>query len=63
MNAKLKEEGAGYVSKVKAIIGFDITLPNNGKISYIVDLKNGSGLVSVSDGSKNVLNRILSSID
>lgn len=66
MSAKLKEEGAGYVSKVKAIIGFDITLPNNSKISYIVDLKNGSGSVSVSDGSKhhllnliNYFNRLL----
>jgi sterol carrier protein 2 len=54
MSAKLKDEGASYVAKVKAIIGFDITLPNNSKISYIVDLKNGSGSVSVSDGSKNL---------
>ena len=52
VQAKLTQDGASLVSKVKAIIGFDITCPNNQTISYVIDLQNGSGAVKVNDGSK-----------
>lgn len=49
---KMKQEGPGYVSKVNAIIGFTITdCPNNETISYILNLKNAPGSISVNDGS------------
>lgn len=52
VQSKLTQDGASLVSKVKAIIGFDITCPNNQTISYVIDLQNGSGAVKVNDGSK-----------
>lgn len=49
---KMKQEGPGYVSKVNAIIGFTITdCPSNETISYILNLKNPPGSISVNDGS------------
>lgn len=47
--AKLKEDSS-LVSKVKAIIGFVITLDNNKTISYVLDFKNVPGSVYVNDG-------------
>jgi hypothetical protein len=55
VQAKLSQDGASLVSKVKAVIGFDITCPNNQTISYLIDLQNGSGAVKVNDGSKHNL--------
>jgi len=51
IEAKLKQEGAAMVSKVQAIIGFQVNCAGNQIISYVVDLKNGSGSVFVNDGS------------
>jgi len=50
IEAKLKQEGAAMVSKVQAIIGFQVNCAGNQTISYVVDLKNGSGSVFVNDG-------------
>lgn len=59
IEAKLKQEGASFVSKVNAIIEFKISdCPNNETISYILNLKNAPGSVSLNDGS-NILNRII----
>ncbi len=52
VQAKLVQDGPSLVTKVKAIIGFDITCPNNETISYVIDLQNGSGAVKVNDGSR-----------
>ena len=51
VEAKLKAEGASLVSKVNAVIGFDIGCANNQTISYVIDLKNAPGSVKVNDGS------------
>lgn len=52
VEAKMKQEGAAYVSKVNAVIGFTITeCPNNETISYILNLKKAPGSISVNDGS------------
>ena len=50
--AKLKQEGPSFVSKVNAIIGFQVACPNNEKICYVFDLKNSPGSVFVNTGSK-----------
>ena len=52
IDSKIKQEGAALVSKVGAVIGFDITCPNNQTISYVIDLKTAPGSVFVNDGSK-----------
>lgn len=49
IEAKLKEDSS-LVNKVKAVIGFDITLDNKKVIQYVVDLKNAPGSVFVNDG-------------
>ncbi|RNA33428.1 non-specific lipid-transfer, partial [Brachionus plicatilis] len=52
VEAKMKQEGPGYVSKVNAVIGFTITeCPNNETFSYILNLKKAPGSISVNDGS------------
>lgn len=51
VEAKLKAEGASLVSKVNAVIGFDIGCANNQTISYVIDLKTAPGSVKVNDGS------------
>lgn len=51
IEGKLKQEGAALVSKIGAIIGFQINCDNDQKISYVVDLKNSPGSVFVNDGS------------
>jgi hypothetical protein len=51
IEGKLKQEGAALVSKIGAIIGFQINCDNDQKISYVVDLKNSTGSVFVNDGS------------
>jgi hypothetical protein len=45
--AKLKTEGAAFVSKVNATIGFQIAAANNETFSYVLDLKNSPGSVYV----------------
>jgi len=50
VEAKLKQDGAGLVSKVNAIIGFQVNCAGNQVITYAIDLKNGSGSVFVNDG-------------
>jgi len=45
----LKEEGPSMVKKVNAIIGFQVACANNQTISYVIDLKNGSGSVFVNN--------------
>ena len=55
VEAKLKTDGAGLVSKVNAIIGFQINCAGNKAISYAIDLKNGSGSVFVNDGGWYIL--------
>jgi len=45
IEAKLKEDGASLINKVKATIGFTITLSNNQNILYVIDLKNAPGSV------------------
>jgi len=52
IESKIKQEGASLVSKVGAVIGFEIACANNQTISYVVDLKNAPGSVSINDGSK-----------
>ncbi len=53
IEAKLKEDGASLINKVKATIGFTITLSNNQNILYVIDLKNAPGSVYLNvDGSK-----------
>jgi sterol carrier protein 2 len=47
VESKLNKEGAALVKQVGAIIGFEIACANNEKMSYVIDLKNGSGAVSV----------------
>jgi sterol carrier protein 2 len=49
----LKEEGPGMVKKVNAIIGFQVACANNQTISYVIDLKNGSGSVFVNNAGNN----------
>jgi len=51
VEAKLKQDGAGLVSKVNAIIGFQVNCAGNQVITYAIDLKNGSGSVFVNDGA------------
>lgn len=41
-------------SKINAIIGFDVSLPNGQKVSYAIDLKNAPGSVGLNDGSNNI---------
>ena len=48
---KLKEEGPSMISKVQAVIGFDIKTSTNQTVSYVCDLKNAPGSVSLNDGS------------
>lgn len=51
VEAKLKEDKS-LANKVKAVVGFEISLPNNGEIiSYVLDLKNAPGSVFVNDGN------------
>ena len=52
IESKIKLEGPSLVQKVGAIIGFEISCPNNQTISYVVDLKTAAGSVLVNDGSK-----------
>ena len=40
------------VKKVNAIIGFQVACANNQTISYVIDLKNGSGSVFVNNAGK-----------
>ena len=40
------------VKKVNAIIGFQVACAKNQTISYVIDLKNGSGLVFVNNAGK-----------
>lgn len=54
VESKIKQEGAALVAKVGSIIGFEITCPDNQKISYAIDLKNAPGSVSVNDGSNSI---------
>lgn len=51
IEAKLKEDGGSMVGKVKAVVGFTVSLESGKKIAYVVDLKNGAGSVFVNDGS------------
>ena len=51
--AKLKEEGASLVSKVNAVIGFDVKSGDK-TISYICNLKNAPGSVGLNDGSEEI---------
>jgi sterol carrier protein 2 len=51
IEARIKDEGAKFVEKVKATIGFLVTDASNKTFSYVLDLKNGSGSVFVNDGS------------
>lgn len=50
VQAKLKLEGTALVSKVNAVIGFQVNCSGQ-VISYVIDLKNGTGSVFVNDGS------------
>lgn len=52
VESKLKQEGASMTSKIKAIIGFEVSLPSGEKVSYAIDLKNAPGSVGLNDGSK-----------
>lgn len=52
VEAKLKEDGAALVTKVKAVIEFKIAAcPENQTLSYIINLKNAPGSVFLNDGS------------
>lgn len=51
IDAKIKQDGANMCAKVNAVIGFKVACSDNRTISYIVDLKNKPGSVSVNDGS------------
>jgi hypothetical protein len=50
--AKLSTDGAAFVSKVNATIGFQVACANNEAVSYVLDLKNGPGSVFVNTGSQ-----------
>ena len=51
VETKIQKEGATMVSKVNAIIGFNVDCGNGRVVSYIVDLKNAPGSVYPSNGS------------
>lgn len=63
VEAKLKTEGAAFVAKVNAVIGFQITSGSD-SYSYIIDLKKSPGSVFVNNNSKHNYelrsNRVLS---
>lgn len=48
---RIKTEGKALVSKINAIIGFDVKTSNGQNYFYIVDLKNGSGAVLLNSNS------------
>ena len=47
-------EGAAFISKINAVIGFDIK-SSSGHLLFIVDLKNAPGKVTLSDGSMHII--------
>ena len=51
IEAKLKQDPS-MVTKVNAIIGFQVACDNDKTMSYIIDLKNSPGSVFVNNGSK-----------
>ncbi len=51
VQTKLSQEGASFVSKVNADIGFEVSTPNGRTVSYVVDLKVAPGSVYINDGS------------
>ena len=51
IEAKLKQDPS-MVTKVNAIIGFQVACDNDKTMSYIIDLKNSPGSVYVNNGSK-----------
>ena len=50
VESTLKSNGPTLVSKVKAVIGFQVNCADGKVLSYVVDLKNASGNVFVNDG-------------
>lgn len=59
VESRIKEEGAAFVDKVKATIGFNINCAGNKTFSYVLDLKTKPGSVFVNDGSKMILYRFV----
>jgi putative sterol carrier protein len=51
ISSKLKTDGAEFVKKVNAVIGFQVGCANNQAMSYLIDLKNGSGSVTVNSSN------------
>jgi sterol carrier protein 2 len=52
IEARIKGEGAAFVDKVNATIGFSIACAGGKTVSYVLDLKTKPGSVFVNDGSK-----------
>ena len=52
IEAKVREEGAQFVDKIKATIGFLVNSSDGKTFSYVIDLKNAPGSIFVNDGSK-----------
>jgi sterol carrier protein 2 len=51
IESRIKTEGASFIEKINATIGFSVACAGGKTVAYVLDLKNKPGSVFVNDGS------------